>query len=145
MQQWHLKSTESRKLNMACFCRRNVTDGKTFNGIFILFNSTSSLYFRLLFNLASTLYLEFFWSVFSRIRTEYGEIHPYSAQMRKNTDQKNSEYGYFLRSECCVSSRSFNKFCIYTSSLLEVFHKIGVDRNFAQKHLCRGLKACNFI
>ena len=34
----------------------------------------------------------FFWSVFSRIRTEYGEIRsmsPYSDQMRENADQKN--------------------------------------------------------
>ena len=31
----------------------------------------------------------------SRIRTEYGEI----VQMRENTDQKNSEYGHFSRSE----------------------------------------------
>ena len=33
----------------------------------------------------------FFWSVFSRIRTVYGEIRsvsPYSVQMRENTDQK---------------------------------------------------------
>ena len=33
----------------------------------------------------------FFWSVFSRIRTEYGEIRsisPYSVRMRENTDQK---------------------------------------------------------
>ena len=33
----------------------------------------------------------FFWSVFSYIQTEYGEIlsiSPYSVQMRKNTDQK---------------------------------------------------------
>ena len=32
-----------------------------------------------------------FWSVFSHIRTEYGEIHrisPYSVRMRENTDQK---------------------------------------------------------
>ena len=35
------------------------------------------------------LYSEFFWSVFSRIRTEYGEIL---------TDQKISEYGHFSRS-----------------------------------------------
>ena len=38
-------------------------------------------------------YSEFFWSVFLRIRTEYGEI-----QMRENPDQKNSEYGHFSRS-----------------------------------------------
>ena len=33
----------------------------------------------------------YFWSVFSRIRTEYGEIlrmSPYSVRMRENTDQK---------------------------------------------------------
>ena len=36
-------------------------------------------------------YSEFFWSVFSRIRTECGEI-------RENTDQKNSDYGHFLHS-----------------------------------------------
>ena len=42
-----------------------------------------------------------FWSVFSRIRTECGEIRsisPYSVRMRDNTDQKNSEYGHFSRS-----------------------------------------------
>ena len=42
-----------------------------------------------------------FWSVFSRIRTEYGEIRsisPYSARMWENTDQNNSQYGHFLRS-----------------------------------------------
>ena len=38
-------------------------------------------------------YSEFFWSVSSHIRTEYGEI----LQMRGNTDQKDSKYGYFLR------------------------------------------------
>ena len=33
----------------------------------------------------------FFWSIFSRIRTEYGEIlliSPYSVRMQENTDQK---------------------------------------------------------
>ena len=48
------------------------------------------------------LYSELFWSVFSRIRTEYGEmlrISPYSVRMRKKTDQNNSEYRYFSRSE----------------------------------------------
>ena len=40
-----------------------------------------------------------FWSVFSHIRTAYGEIFrisPYSVQIRENTDQNNSEYGHFL-------------------------------------------------
>ena len=40
-------------------------------------------------------YSEFFWSVFSHIRTGHA---PYSVWMRENTDQKNSEYGHFLRS-----------------------------------------------
>ena len=46
-------------------------------------------------------YSEYFWSVFSRIRTEYGEIvriSPYSVQMWENMDQKESQYGGFLRS-----------------------------------------------
>ena len=41
-------------------------------------------------------YSEFFWSVFSRIRNEYGEIRSMSPW--ENTDQKNFEYGYFSRS-----------------------------------------------
>ena len=43
-------------------------------------------------------YSELFWSVFSRIWTEYGEIRsasPFSAQMRENTDQNNSEFEHF--------------------------------------------------
>ena len=46
----------------------------------------------------NTPYLEFLWSVFPRIRTEYGEIRsmsPYSVRMWENNDQKNSEYGHF--------------------------------------------------
>ena len=45
-------------------------------------------------------YSELFWSTFSRIRTEYGEIlliSPNSVRMRENADQNNSEYGHFLR------------------------------------------------
>ena len=45
-------------------------------------------------------YSEFFWSVFSRIRTEYEEmlhISPYSVGMRENAHQKNSENGHFSR------------------------------------------------
>ena len=47
-------------------------------------------------------YSDLFWSVFSSIRSKYGEIRsisPYSVRMRENTDQKNSEYGHFSRSE----------------------------------------------
>ena len=48
------------------------------------------------------LYQWFLWSVFSRIRNEYGEIlrvSPYSVQMRENKNQKNSKYGHFSSSE----------------------------------------------
>ena len=44
-------------------------------------------------------YFELFWSVFSRIRTDYGEIlriSPYSVRMLENTDQNNSAYGQFF-------------------------------------------------
>ena len=37
-----------------------------------------------------------FWSVFSHIRTEYGDLlrkSPYSVWIQENVDQKNSEYG----------------------------------------------------
>ena len=47
------------------------------------------------------LYSEWFWSTFSCIRTESGETHrifPYSAGMRENVDQNNSEYGHFIGS-----------------------------------------------
>ena len=46
-------------------------------------------------------YSEFSWSVFSSIRTEYGEIpriSSYSVQMQENMDQKNSKYQHFSRS-----------------------------------------------
>ena len=39
-----------------------------------------------------------FLSVFSRIRSEYRNLHsksPYSVEMRANVDQKNSEYRHF--------------------------------------------------
>ena len=44
-------------------------------------------------------YSELFWSAFSRIRIEYGEIlriSPYSVRMQENVDQNNSEYGEFF-------------------------------------------------
>ena len=46
-------------------------------------------------------YSEFFLTMFSGIWTEYGDLvrrSLYSVQMKENTDQKNSEYGRFLRS-----------------------------------------------
>ena len=48
------------------------------------------------------LYSELFWSVFSYIWTEFGDIRsisPYSVRVLENTDQKNSKYRLFLRSE----------------------------------------------
>ena len=48
-------------------------------------------------------YSELFWSTFSRIWTEYGEIRsisPYSVLMRENPDENNSEYNHFLHSIC---------------------------------------------
>ena len=45
---------------------------------------------------------EFFWSVFSRIRSVYGELKS-KVLIRENMDQKNSEYGQFLYSLPCVS------------------------------------------
>ena len=51
-------------------------------------------------------YSELFWSSFSRIRTEYGEIQsisPYSVQMPENAAQNNSEYGHFSRSDCILN------------------------------------------
>ena len=47
-------------------------------------------------------YSELFWSVFSRIQAEYGEVRsisPYSVQKRGNADQNNCENGHFSRSE----------------------------------------------
>ena len=44
----------------------------------------------------------FFWSLFSHIRTEYGEIlriSLYSVWMWENTDQNNSKYGHVLFSD----------------------------------------------
>ena len=56
-----------------------------------------------------------FWSVFSRICTEYGEIlrsiSPYSVKMRENTDQKNSAFGHFSRSERFLWSQHCSSFC----------------------------------
>ena len=52
-------------------------------------------------------YSKFLWSVFSDILTEYGDLlrkPPYSVQMQQNTDQKNSEYEYFSRSEIYVET-----------------------------------------
>ena len=56
-------------------------------------------------------YSELFWSAFSRIRTEYGEIlrilriTPYSLRMRENADRNNSEYGHVFRVSLRIQSK----------------------------------------
>ena len=74
-------------------------------------------------------YPEFFWSVFSRIGTEYGEIlliSPYSIQIWKNTDQKNSEYTRFLRCVkilCVAMKRSNSIYCWANKRFFHIFHQ----------------------
>ena len=70
------------------------------------FSKALGFYLRVLFSCESLrkkcLYSELFWFVFSRIRTENGEIRCislYSVRMWENIDHNNSEYGHFLRSE----------------------------------------------
>ena len=89
-----------------------------------------------------------FWSVFSHIRTEYGEIlrfSLYSVRMREIADQKNSEYRHL--------SRSVSHLWMRLKILLELLphmrssqHRYSVRKrvlkNFAKftgKHLCQGL------
>ena len=46
---------------------------------------------------------EFFWSLYSRIWTDYSDllrIFPYSLRVRENAEQKSSEHEYFSRSVC---------------------------------------------
>ena len=65
-------------------------------------------------------YSELFWSVLSCIWSEYGEIRgisPYSVQIRENTDQNNSEYEHFSRSEVvCISFFFFFYSLFYVDS-----------------------------
>ena len=73
-------------------------------------------------------YSELFWSAFSHIRTEYGEIRsisPYLVQMRENADQNNSEYGNFSRSDNNTSfmSKELRKSIMFQSKLKNDFNK----------------------
>ena len=80
------------------------------------------------------LYSKLFWSIFSRIRTEYEEIlrlSPYSVRMRENMDQNNFEYGQFLRSEGVLEST-----CSLRASgiiLQDVFQRFQFRRVAGQK------------
>ena len=54
--------------------------------------------------------LSFFWSLFSRIRTEYGKmlrISPYSVRMQENTDQKKLRIWTLFTQRTLVSIISF--------------------------------------
>ena len=95
-------------------------------------------------------YSEFFWSVFSCIQTEYGEIRsicPYSVRMRENTDQKNSEYGYFSLSGCYELLEVFIPYQLDQQSIKTTFSENAI--NFETYYLsiwfniCR--KADNFL
>ena len=69
-------------------------------------------------------YSEFLWSVFSRIWHEYGEIRsfsPYLVRFWENTDQKNSEYENF--------SRTDNSFMIYPFRALTIYDKTEISRH----------------
>ena len=73
-------------------------------------------------------YSEFFCSIFSRIWTEYGEIlriSLYSVRMRRNMDQKNSEYGHFSSSvPVCSLPMLYHCFsCLYSSVCALLLHQ----------------------
>ena len=75
-------------------------------------------------------YSEVFYTLFSRIRTEYGEIlriTPYSARMWKNADQKIPEYGYILRSLIY----DWNLICQDSDHVL--FHFLSIFKNASFK------------
>ena len=64
-------------------------------------------------------YSEFFWSVFSRIPAEYGDLQSKSLSLVRiweNTDQKNFEYRHFLHGK-----RHKNKFFFYLGFLSQPF------------------------
>ena len=66
-------------------------------------------------------YSELFWSVFSRIWTEYGEIlriSPYSVRMRENADYNKSEYGHLSRN---VSLRLKNHLYVFLKNLTNIY------------------------
>ena len=69
-------------------------------------------------------YSEYFWSLFSRIWTEYGDteirsISLFSVKMRENPDQKNSEYKHLSRSEIYALSDYF--FFLFLQSKTYIF------------------------
>ena len=89
----------------------------------------------------------FFWSVFSPIWTEYGEIlriYPHSVRMRENMDQKKLRiWALFTQCEDCwpwrkalIWKREFYvKYCV--SSFFFVFDKDFCKKNYGKNWWCR--------
>ena len=75
-------------------------------------------------------YSELFWSAFSRIGTEYGEIlciSPYSVRMRENADWNNTEYGHFSRSDILKLKKNKNiegQLLTYFRRLSKIYEKL---------------------
>ena len=83
-------------------------------------------------------YSELFWSVFSRIQIEYGEIlriSAYSVQMRENRDQNNSKYRHFSRSDVFKApSRLFpNAFKTASKLLQDLSRKTALVDTFSRR------------
>ena len=81
-------------------------------------------------------YSELFWSIFSRFKSEYGEIlrSRYSFRMREKIDQQNSEYGPFHA--VCSQLLLF----IYKKQPPDMFCKKRATKNLAKftgKQLCQ--------
>ena len=80
-------------------------------------------------------YSELFWSLFSSIRTEYGEIwsiFPYLVRIGENTDQNIYQYGVFLRSFTFPYNRSSKGqfFLIFTVLLFLLYLPIIFSNDF---------------
>ena len=77
-------------------------------------------------------YSYLFWSGFSCIGTEYGEIRstsPYSVRTRENKDQNDSECGHFSRSIYTV----YTLFTQYTHTYMYNLFKVG--KNYKNSNL----------
>ena len=96
------------------------------------YNSTNYYQFLYFSLLEKCPYLEIFLSVFSRIRTENREIRnisAYSVRMRRNTDQKNSEYGHFSGS-VYSEKKTFQQQKHYFSNMQPKLRKIPLKDYF---------------
>ena len=88
-------------------------------------------------------YSEFFWSVFSHIQTEYGEIlsiSQYSVRMWENADENNSEHGRFSCSVNVLYTFSFfpssrkGNYCDFSNFFSD--HDFGQRKNDSQSCCC---------